>query len=324
MTETLQSVPLALVAVVFLFGLIVGSFLNVVIYRLPKMLERQWQAQCAELAAAAAAHRDPVRSGEVGELGGPDPRIAPGASAGAADERPFNLVTPRSACPHCHTPIAPRHNVPVLGWLWLRGRCAQCRARISARYPIVELLTGLLSALVAWKLGFGVSLVCGLLVTWYLVALAGIDLDHQLLPDILTLPLMWGGLLASLIGTTGAGGHLPVSPREALIGAAAGYLSLWSVFQLFRLATGKEGMGYGDFKLLAALGAWLGWKMLLPIVLLSAAVGALVGIALIAFRRQRAAQPIPFGPFLAAAGFLVMLWGPEGVTAYLGLYTHSP
>jgi leader peptidase (prepilin peptidase)/N-methyltransferase len=317
-SELLQSMPWVLVGIVFLLGLIVGSFLNVVIYRLPKMLERQWQAQCAELSAAAAAHRAPARAGEVGELGSSGPQGANG------DERPFNLITPRSACPKCHTPIRPWHNVPVLGWLWLRGRCVQCRAPISVRYPLVELITGLLSALVAWKFGFGLSLICGLLVTWYLVALAGIDLDHQLLPDVLTLPLMWGGLLASLLGVAGGAGHLPVSPREALIGAAAGYLSLWSVYQLFKLATGKEGMGYGDFKLLSALGAWLGWKMLLPIVLLSAAVGALVGIALMLFRRQRAAQPIPFGPFLAAAGFLVMLWGPEGVAAYLGLYTPAP
>jgi leader peptidase (prepilin peptidase)/N-methyltransferase len=313
-SHVLEASPVLLMAVVFLFGLIVGSFLNVVIYRLPKMLERQWHTQCAELAAAEAAHRAPARAAEQGG----------GGSAHDPQERPFNLMTPRSACPHCQTPIAARHNVPVLGWLWLRGRCAQCRERISMRYPLVELLTGLLSALVAWKFGFSASLLCALLITWYLVAMAGIDVDHQLLPDVLTLPLMWGGLLASLWALPGVSQHLPVEPRAALIGAAAGYLSLWSVYQLFRIATGKEGMGYGDFKLLAALGAWLGWKMLLPIVLMSALVGALVGIALMAFRRHAAAQPIPFGPFLAAAGFITMLWGPEGVTAYLGLFSNAP
>ncbi len=309
----LAASPALLVALVFLSGLIVGSFLNVVIYRLPRMLERQWQTQCAELAAAEAAHRAPARASEHGAAG-------PGPTA---PEPTFNLVTPRSSCPHCHVPIAARHNVPVLGWLWLRGRCAHCRARISLRYPLVELLTAVLSALVAWKFGFGASLLCGLLVTWYLVALAGIDLDHQLLPDVLTLPLMWGGLLASL-ALSGTALHLPVEPRAALIGAAAGYLVLWSVYQLFRLVTGKEGMGYGDFKLLAALGAWMGWKMLLPIVLMSALVGALVGIALMVFRRHAAAHPIPFGPFLAAAGFLAMLWGPEGVSTWLGLFSGAP
>jgi len=299
-----------LVAVVFLFGLIVGSFLNVVIYRLPKMLDRQWRAQCAELEAADAAHREPSHTSEQG-----------GAQHETAlQERAFNLVTPRSACPHCHSPIAARHNVPVLGWLWLRGRCAHCSERISVRYPLVELLTGLLSALVAWKFGYSASLLCGLLITWYLVAMAAIDIDHQLLPDAMTLPLMWAGLLASLWVSPGSSQHLPVEPRMALIGAAVGYLSLWSVYQLFKLATGKEGMGYGDFKLLAALGAWMGWKMLLPVVLMSALVGACVGISLMLMRRHDAAHPMPFGPFLAAAGFITMLWGPEGVAAYLGLF----
>ena len=313
MISLLEASPALLVASAFLLGLIVGSFLNVVIYRLPRMLERQWQSQCAELAAAEAAHRAPARASEHGAAG-PAPSTA---------EPPFDLLTPRSSCPHCRAPIAARHNVPVLGWLWLRGRCANCRERISARYPLVELLTGVLSALVAWKFGFGFGLVCGLLVTWYLVALAGIDVDHQLLPDVLTLPLMWGGLLASLTALPGATQHLPVEPRAALIGAAAGYLVLWSVYQLFRLITGKEGMGYGDFKLLAALGAWMGWRMLLPIVLMSALVGALVGIALMVLRGREAAHPLPFGPFLAAAGWLAMMWGREWVSTYLGLYGHG-
>lgn len=294
----LEHSPTLLTAVVFVIGLVVGSFLNVVIHRLPKMLERQWREQCAELTVTELAE-----------------------SASVAPEAPFNLVRPRSACPLCHAPIAARHNIPLLAWLWLRGRCAHCHGRISLRYPLVELLTGLLSALVAWRFGYSITLLYALVITWYLVAMATIDLQHLLLPDILTLPLMWGGLLASLWAVPATGQHLPVEPRAALLGAITGYLLLWTVYQLFRLTTGKEGMGYGDFKLLAALGAWMGWKMLLPIVLLSALAGALVGIAMIVLKRRSLAHPIPFGPFLAAAGFLVMVWGPEAVTVYLGLFS---
>jgi leader peptidase (prepilin peptidase)/N-methyltransferase len=278
-------------------GLLVGSFLNVVIHRLPIMMERQWREQCAELAPQGA---DP--SG---------PRSA---------ATPYNLVVPRSACPACRAPIPSWHNVPVISWLLLRGRCANCQARISVRYPLIELLCGLLSAAVMWKFGVGWPAFGALLVTWFLIALTGIDLEHQLLPDSLTLPLLWGGLLASLGWSVLTSTNLPVSPTEAIIGAAAGYLSLWSVYHLFRLCTGKEGMGYGDFKLLAALGAWLGWHMLLPIVLCSAAVGAVVGIALIVLGRRGRGVPIPFGPFLAAAGWLAMMWGPQWVNTYLGLY----
>jgi len=214
----------------------------------------------------------------------------------------------------------------------LRGRCRNCRGRISIRYPLIELLCGVLGGLVAWKFGFGWSAAGALLLSWSLVALAGIDLDTQLLPDAITLPLLWAGLLASLawplagqgLGLSAAAGvpipSLPVAPADAIIGAAAGYLSLWSVYHLFRLLTGKEGMGHGDFKLLAALGAWLGWHLLLPIILGSAVVGALVGIGLIAARRRGREVPIPFGPFLAAAGWLAMMWGHEWVSAYLGLY----
>jgi leader peptidase (prepilin peptidase)/N-methyltransferase len=286
-------------ALSLLLGLVVGSFLNVVIHRLPIMMERQWRAQCAELTAQGAT--------------GPASPVAP--------ER-YNLCVPRSACPSCAAPIAAWHNLPVLSWLLLRGRCAHCQARISLRYPLIELLCGLLSAAVVWKFGLHWATGGALLVTWSLIALTGIDLDHQLLPDSLTLPLLWGGLLASLGWNLLTTTNLPVSPRDALIGAAAGYLSLWSVYQLFRLCTGKEGMGYGDFKLLAALGAWLGWRMLLPIVLCSAAVGALVGIGLIITARRGRGVPIPFGPFLAAAGWLAMMWGPQWVSAYLGLYDH--
>jgi leader peptidase (prepilin peptidase) / N-methyltransferase len=278
--------PAIYIALALLLGLLIGSFLNVVIYRVPIMLEREWRAQSAEPPA----------------------------------EPPFNLLVPRSACPNCKARIRAAHNVPLLSWLLLRGRCAQCQAPISVRYPIVELLCGLLSAAVAWKFGFCWQGLAALLVTWYLIALTGIDLDHQLLPDSLTLPLLWAGLLSSLWWTPGNTHSLPVSPTASITGAVAGYLSLWSVYQLFKLATGKEGMGYGDFKLLAALGAWLGWRMLLPIVLCSAAVGAVVGIGLIISKRRDRGIPIPFGPFLAAAGWLAMMWGPEWVAGYLGLF----
>jgi leader peptidase (prepilin peptidase)/N-methyltransferase len=291
----LEQSPASFVIVALLVGLVIGSFLNVVIHRLPIMLERQWRAQGDTTATADA-------------------------STAGHETAPYNLITPRSACPKCQAPIAAWQNVPVISWLLLRGRCAGCHAPISARYPLVELLCALLSGLVAWRFGYGATALGALVVTWFLIAMTFIDLDHQLLPDSLTLPLLWLGLLASLGSTTAGGAGPPVDPRSAIIGAAAGYLSLWSVFQLFRLATGKEGMGYGDFKLLAALGAWLGWQMLLPIVLLSALVGAVVGLAMIALRRHQAANPMPFGPFLAGAGFLAMLWGPEWVARYLGLF----
>ena len=276
-------------------GLVIGSFLNVVIHRVPVMLERRWRAECAELAADA-------------------PTLP------AAEGAPYNLVVPRSCCPACGTPIKAWHNVPVLSYLWLRGRCASCSARISPRYPLVEALTGALSALVAWRFGFGWPTLAALVLTWFLVALAAIDIDRQLLPDTLTLPLMWLGLLLSLFASAHGGGPIPVDPRAALIGAAAGYLSLWSVYHLFRALTRKEGMGYGDFKLLAALGAWLGWQMLLPTVIIAAAVGALVGIVLIVARGRSSSVPIPFGPFLAAGGWLMLMVGHQLVQFYLGLF----
>ena len=291
--------PAAWVALAVALGLMVGSFLNVVIHRLPVMLERQWRAQCADLAAPAAA-----------------------AGTAAAARKPYNLVVPRSACPSCRAPIRAWQNIPVVSWLLLGGRCAHCRTRISLRYPLVELLSAALSAAVAWKFGPGWPAAAALVVTWFLIALTVIDLDHQLLPDSLTLPLLWGGLLASLGWSVLGRESLPVSPADSIIGAAAGYLSLWSVYHVFRLVTGKDGMGYGDFKLLAALGAWLGWRMLLPIVMCSAAVGAVVGIALIVMGRRSRGMPLPFGPFLAAAGWLAMMWGPEWLASYLGLYGH--
>jgi leader peptidase (prepilin peptidase)/N-methyltransferase len=288
---------------VFILGLLVGSFLNVVIYRLPVMLDRDWRAQAEAIVTDAAAQPS-------------------GARAAAAEAAPvFNLRTPRSACPACKAPITAWQNIPVVSWLLLRGRCAACQAKISVRYPIVELVTAVLSSWVACHFGFGWPAACALLMTWSLIALTGIDIDHQLLPDNITLPLMWAGLLASvLIGAAGGGVHaasLPVAPASAIIGAAAGYSSLWLVFHAFRLVTGKEGMGYGDFKLYAALGAWLGWKALPLIILLSAASGAVLGIAMILIKGRDKSQPMPFGPYLAAAGWLAMMYGDSIITGYL-------
>jgi leader peptidase (prepilin peptidase)/N-methyltransferase len=239
------------------------------------MMENEWRAQCAELEG-----KDPPDTGR------------------------YNLLVPRSQCPSCHIPIRARDNIPVLSWLLLGGKCAKCKAKISPRYPIVEALTACLSALVAWKFGFGWAAGAALVLTWTLIALIFIDADTTLLPDDLTLPLLWLGLLANLLGLFPG-----VTLRDAVIGAIAGYLVLWSVYWAFKLATGKEGMGYGDFKLLAALGAWMGWKALLPILLASSIVGAIVGIALIVLARRGREVPIPFGPYLATAGFLVLLLG---------------
>ena len=272
-----------------LLGLVVGSFLNVAAYRVPIMLERAWRAQCRELEAASPA--EPLPAGEA-----------------------FNLWTPRSACPSCGAAVAPRHNVPVLGYLLLRGRCARCRARISPRYPVVEAVAGVLALVVVWVFGPTWQALVALPLTWTLLVLAVIDIDHQLLPDSMTLPLMWAGLLLSLVAVDG--GVLLTDVRSSLIGAAAGYLALWSVHQIFRLITGQAGMGYGDFKLAAALGAWLGWQVLPLVVLLAAAGGAAAGIAgVVLFGRPRR-RPIPFGPYLAAAGWVGLLWGEPLMTHY--------
>jgi leader peptidase (prepilin peptidase) / N-methyltransferase len=283
---------------VFVLGLVVGSFLNVVIYRLPMILEREWRAQAAEL--LPDAHAQTMRVG--------DPEAAR-----------FTLSVPRSACPVCKAPITARQNIPIISWLFLRGRCAACKTRISARYPLVELTTALLSAFVAWHFGFGPNAACAILVTWALMALTGIDIDHQLLPDNITLPLMWAGLAAAVVIGPMSGEALPVSPRDAIIGTMAGYLSLWLVFHAFRLATGKEGMGYGDFKLFAALGAWLGWKMLPLVILLAAGTGAVLGISMILLRGRDRAAPMPFGPYLAMAGWLAMMYGDSLMGGYLRL-----
>lgn len=268
-----------------LLGLCVGSFLNVVIHRLPKMMEQDWQAQCAELRGES-----PPDQGEA-----------------------LSLAKPRSRCPNCGHQITPLENIPLVSYLLiLKGKCSGCGTRISPRYPITELLTGLLSAFAAWHFGPTIQTVGALALLWALIALSAIDLDTQLLPDSITLPLLWLGLAFNL-WTTFA--DLPT----AVIGAMAGYLSLWSVFWLFKLATGKEGMGYGDFKLLAALGAWLGWQMLPAIILLSSVVGAVVGIALIVAARHGRNVPIPFGPYLAAASVIALFWGQRITQGYLGL-----
>src|SRR5258708_14864792 len=290
------SYPALFAGSVFLIGLIVGSFLNVVIYRLPIILERDWRSQATEALASGAA--------------------SAGQTAAAPPQR-FTLSIPRSACPNCKAPITALQNIPVISWLVLRGRCASCKAKISARYPLVELTTGILSAWVAWHFGFGAPAACALLVTWSLIALTGIDIDHQLLPDGITLPLLWAGLLAAVFVGPVAGSPIPVSARDAIIGAASGYVSLWLVFHTFRLITGKEGMGYGDFKLFAALGAWLGWKLLPLVILLSAATGALLGILMIVLRGRDRSAPMPFGPYLAAAGWLAMMYRDELVSSYL-------
>jgi leader peptidase (prepilin peptidase)/N-methyltransferase len=264
------------------FGLVLGSFLNVVVYRLPRMLQSQWKAQCAEL----------------------EGRAAPEAAR-------YNLWVPRSQCPSCGHALTAVQNIPVVSYLALRGRCAFCGAPISARYPVIEAVTAALFAWTAAHFGWSVAGVGGLILTAFLIALAAIDADTTLLPDDLTQPLLWLGLLINLRGT-----YAPLP--QAVIGAAAGYLFLWAVYWAFRLATGKEGMGYGDFKLLGALGAWLGWKMLLPIILMSSLVGALVGVVLIVLKRRGREIPIPFGPYLAAAGFLVLLYG-DRIAPLVGL-----
>lgn len=279
----LQENPAGFVVVAGLLGLLIGSFLNVVIYRLPVMMERSWRAQCHDFLKLEAPKAPAQR---------------------------FNLIVPDSRCPHCNRAIRAWENIPLLSYLLLRGKCAGCGKGISLRYPVIEAITGVMTALVAWRFGFGWEAGAAMLLTWALIALTMIDFDHQLLPDDITLPFLWLGLLLSL-------GALFVDTRLSIVGAVAGYLVLWSVYWVFKLLTGKEGMGYGDFKLLAMLGAWLGWKMLPVIIVLSSLVGALVGISLILFRGRDRNIPIPFGPYLAAAGWLALMWGDELVRSYM-------
>ena len=271
-------------AVAAIFGLLIGSFLNVAIHRIPKMMQRESDNYVAHESGKPLPHSDR-----------------------------YNLVVPRSACPHCGHQISALENIPVVSYLALRGKCIDCKAPISARYPIVELLTGALSGFLVWQFGSGLAGIATLVFAYLLITMTFIDADTQLLPDDLTFPLLWCGLLINLSGT-----FTPLP--EAVIGAVAGYLSLWSIYWLFKFATGKEGMGYGDFKLLAALGAWLGWKMLPVIVLLSSLVGAVVGIALIILAKRGRDIPIPFGPYLAAAGIIALLYGKPLSQAYLGFH----
>ncbi|MDH3509623.1 MAG: A24 family peptidase [Gammaproteobacteria bacterium] len=300
MAAVFGSSPSVFITVVGILGLLIGSFLNVVIYRLPRMLQREWRQQCADLLAADNAAGQPA--------------IPVAKSEQAGDT--FNLVTPRSACPACGTAIKAYQNVPIISYLLLKGRCANCAAKIPARYPVIEAMAGILSALIAWRFGYTLECAAALIMAWSLIALAVIDLDTQLLPDIITLPLLWLGLALSLFSNP-EGSAIFTDPRSAIIGGIAGYLSLWSIYQGFKLVTGKEGMGYGDFKLLAALGTWLGWQMLLLIVLLSAVVGLVAALGMKIFRGHDSQIPIPFGPYLAAAGFIAMLWGPQILSAYL-------
>jgi leader peptidase (prepilin peptidase)/N-methyltransferase len=280
----IEKSPAAFTALAAIAGLMFGSFLNVVIYRTPIILMRRWREECSELNGDATP---PARQSER-----------------------FNLVTPRSRCPHCGHYIRALENIPVLSWLFLRGKCSACGKPISIRYPFVEALTATLTAITTWHFGYGMAGFAAITLVWVLIALSFIDIDHHLLPDVIVLPTLWAGLLLNLFGV-----FAPLS--SAVIGAVAGYLSLWGVYHLFRLITGKEGMGYGDFKLLALFGAWMGWHYLLVIVLMSSFVGAVIGVALILFQGRDRAQPVPFGPYLAVAGWVALLWGNEIIHRYL-------
>ncbi len=266
----------------FVLGLVVGSFLSVVVHRLPIMMERTLRLECQE-------------EGELSEA-----------------ESPYNLVVPGSRCPACRRPIKPWHNLPVLSYLILRGRSACCDGVIPLRYPLLEILSGLLSVVVVFHFGVTVTAAAALILSYSLLALACIDLEHQILPDSITLPVLWLGLLFSMRGGL-------VDSETSILGAATGYLSLWSVYHIFKCLTGKEGMGYGDFKLLALLGAWLGWQAIPLVIVLSSVVGSVYGLGLIVFRGHASGQPIPFGPFLAAAGWIVLLYGGDLTHFYWGL-----
>jgi len=291
MLELLSESPAIFVGVAFAFALLIGSFLNVVIYRLPIMMEREWRTQCDELAET------------------PTP-IQP--------EGKFNLVVPRSRCPSCDAQITALQNIPVLSYLMLGGRCAECKSSISVRYPVIEFVTALLVAIVAWQFGASWQGLMAIILTLFLVPITVIDFDRYLIPDAIVYPLLWIGLALSLWHPQTGAEVLFVAPTDAIIGALAGYLSLWTFYWLFKLATGKEGMGHGDFKLLAALGAWLGYHFLFTIIIMSAVVGAVIGIALIVFRGRDHQVPMPFGPFLAGAGWLTMLWG-DAIKSFFNL-----
>lgn len=295
--------PLLLGITCSLLGLIVGSFLNVVIHRLPRMLERNWRREAFQLVLEYLPEslQRSVQTHLIREKGD------------ASDtSHVYNLAVPRSSCPHCGHQITAMENIPLLSYAALRGRCSHCKAHISARYPLVELLAGVLSGAAAWHFGYGLPLIGALLFVWCMVALCFIDLDTMLLPDDITLPLLWLGLLLNV-------GEVFTTLSSAVAGAAAGYLILWSVYWLFKLVTGKEGMGYGDFKLLAAIGAWFGWQTLPVVILLSSVVGALVGVSLMIFAKHGRETPIPFGPYLAAAGTLALFFGKPLSTLLMGI-----
>jgi len=289
--EVMQSQLWFYLTTVGLVSLCVGSFLNVVIYRLPLMMQREWQSECRLLL---------------------EDELTTNKSKQANTSEPFNLVKPNSTCPKCKTAIKPWQNIPVISWILLKGKCASCSNPISVRYPAVEAITAILSLIIAYSFGATEHALLYIFVTWILVALTFIDIDHMLLPDQLTLPLVWLALIAAVAGIT-------ITPSDAVMGAAFGYLSLWSVFWLFKLLTGKEGMGYGDFKLLAVFGALLGWQSLLTIILLSSVVGAIIGIALLSIQGKDKATPIPFGPYLAIAGWITLLWGSQIQNMYFNL-----
>ncbi len=291
--QHLSDNPLFFFIIVFFFSLAVGSFLNVVIYRLPIMLKREWKSDCLGFLAEELEDKDLQKK-----------------YSNAEDKTPFNLSVPRSRCPSCGHQISALENIPVISWLFLRAKCSQCGTAISIRYPLIELTTALLSVLLAWTFGVQWFTLAAIILTWALIVLTVIDFDTQLLPDNITLPFLWLGILLSLTGIS------PISLTDSVIGAIAGYMVLWTVYQLFKLVTGKEGMGFGDFKLLALLGAWLGWQALPMILLLSALVGSIVGISLILLLGRDKNIPIPFGPYLAAAGFIALLWGDQIKQAY--------
>ncbi|WP_430231867.1 prepilin peptidase [Nitrosomonas communis] len=284
LTDSLQHSSAIFIAFSTIIGIIVGSFLNVVIYRLPRMMERAWHQQCAEL-RGENIHHSPV----------------------------FNLVIPRSTCPQCEHRITVLENIPLISYLFLKGYCSQCNTRISLRYPIVEGLTGIMSGFTAWHFGFGLTTIAALLFIWAMIALTFIDLESQLLPDTITLPLLWIGLLFNLDN-----GFIEI--RSAIIGTVAGYLVLWTIYWGFKLITGKEGMGYGDFKLLAAIGAWLGWQMLPLVILFSSFAGGVISFILIITNKFQRNTTIPFGPYLAAGGLIALFWGNKINHAYFGLF----
>ncbi len=293
MLELISESAPVFIAIVFAFTLLIGSFLNVVIHRLPIMMEREWREQADELTKTPPEHELP--------------------------EGRFDLVAPRSRCPSCGSLITALQNVPVISYLFLRGRCANCKTRISARYPLVELMTALLAAICAWHFGPGWEALLAIILTLTLVPVTMIDADTQLIPDAIVLPLMWLGLALSLFHPLAGADTLFISPSDAIVGAMAGYLSLWSVFWAFKLVTGKDGMGYGDFKLLAALGAWLGWQQLPIIIMMSAIVGTVINVVMIVARGKDRSIPIPFGPYLATAGWITMLWGETIKNIYFDL-----